>query len=63
VRDYRSKAGIALNLEQQITTDLGMFARAGMSDGGVNEADFTEINRRNRPGFRRLAHPWGAGCH
>jgi high affinity Mn2+ porin len=29
VRRYRSKYGIALNLEQQLTPDLGLFARAG----------------------------------
>jgi high affinity Mn2+ porin len=45
VRNYRSKAGIVLNLEQQIVNDLGAFARLSASQGDVEENDFTDINR------------------
>jgi high affinity Mn2+ porin len=45
VRNYRSKAGFGLNLEQQMTDDLGLFARVSWSQGSVEEVDFTEINQ------------------
>jgi high affinity Mn2+ porin len=44
VRNYRGKAGYGFNLEQQIASDLGMFARISWSDGNVEEVDFADIN-------------------
>lgn len=45
VRDYRSKDGVELNLEQQVIDNVGIFLRAGASDGAVEEDSFTEINQ------------------
>lgn len=45
VRRYASRAGIALNIEQHINDDLGIFARASLNDGSKEAYEFTEINR------------------
>ena len=45
VRNYRSKAGIVLNLEQQVAEGIGVFARLSASQGSVEEVDFTDINQ------------------
>jgi high affinity Mn2+ porin len=44
VRHYRSRPGISINLEQQITGSLGLFARAGWGDGKVEPWDFTDVD-------------------
>ena len=45
VRQYRSRPGLAFNLEQEITSDLGVFLRAGVADGNVEPYDYTDIDR------------------
>ena len=45
VRDYRSKWGVGLNLEQQLTQDVGVFARAGIAQADVEAYDFTDISQ------------------
>jgi high affinity Mn2+ porin len=57
-RDYRSKAGFGLNLEQQLTDDIGMFARAGMSQGTVETYDFTDITQSISAGFSITGNRW-----
>jgi high affinity Mn2+ porin len=59
VRNYRSKAGVGLNFEQRITSDLGMFARAGWSQGSVEEVDFTDINESISVGLSSAGSRWG----
>ncbi len=59
VRGFRTKDGIGLNLEQQLTTDLGMFARASMSQGDVEEVDFTDINQSISAGLSLAGARWG----
>lgn len=59
VRNYRSKYGIVLNLEQQLTADLGLFARAGWSQGSVEEDDFTDINQTLSIGLSLTGTRWG----
>jgi high affinity Mn2+ porin len=58
VRRYRSKYGIGLNLEQQITSDLGMFARAGWTQGGVEEDDFSDIDQTISAGLSLSGTRW-----
>jgi high affinity Mn2+ porin len=58
VRSFRSKYGIGLNLEQQLTTDLGFFARASMSQGNVEEVDFSDINQSVSAGFSLTGSRW-----
>jgi high affinity Mn2+ porin len=45
VRRYASRSGISVNMEQQLTSDLGMFARAGVASGGVKPYEFTDVDR------------------
>jgi high affinity Mn2+ porin len=59
VRNYRSKYGIALNLEQQLASDLGMFLRAGLMQGSVEEDDFTDIDQSISMGLSLTGSRWG----
>jgi high affinity Mn2+ porin len=59
VSSYRSKAGIGLNLEQQITTDLGLFLRASISQGDVEGDDFTDISQSISGGLSLAGSRWG----
>jgi high affinity Mn2+ porin len=44
-RTYDSRPGVSVNLQQQISDDVGVFARAGWSDGNIEPWDFTDIDR------------------
>ena len=59
VASYRSKYGVVLNLEQQLTPDLGMFARVGWTQGGVAEYDFTDIDQTAQIGLSLTGTRWG----
>ena len=58
VRRYRTRAGVALNLEQQIAPDLGAFARASLNDGHKETFEFTEINRSIAMGVSVKGDRW-----
>jgi high affinity Mn2+ porin len=45
VRQYRSRLGASLDIEQPITPDLGVFARVGKAAGNVETYEFTDIDR------------------
>jgi high affinity Mn2+ porin len=45
VRQYRSRLGASLDLEQPISADLGLFARAGKAAGNVEVYEFADIDR------------------
>ena len=59
VRHYAFRPGIALNLEQQFTDDLGAFARASLNDGSKEAYEFTEINRSVAVGLSLKGSDWG----
>jgi len=59
VRRRRSRAGIALNLEQELAPDLGVFLRAGINDGGKEAYEFTEINQSVSAGLALEGARWG----
>ena len=59
VAKWQSKYGVGFNLEQQLTPDLGMFARAGWSQGSVEEVDFTDINQSAVLGLSLAGTRWG----
>ena len=44
VRRYGSKSGWALNLQQELGADVGVFARASVNDGAKETYDFTDID-------------------
>lgn len=58
VRRYRSRAGASLNLEQQLTTDLGAFARLGTAGGNVEAYEFTDIDRTVSAGLSLRGTRW-----
>ena len=45
VRQYTSRGGVSLNIEQQITEQLGAFARAGFANGNIEPYEFADIDR------------------
>ena len=59
VRQYRSRPGVSLNLEQQVSETLGVFARAGWADGNVEPWDFTDIDRTIQAGVSLSGKLWG----
>src|SRR4029077_14094247 len=42
---YRSRWGLAANLEQQVTPDWGLFLRTGFASPEVEPYEFTDIDR------------------
>jgi len=61
VRNYRSRAGFSLNIEQPIADDLGAFLRAGFSNGNTEIYEFTEINQTVAAGLSLKGNAWGRG--
>jgi high affinity Mn2+ porin len=59
VRHYNGRSGLSLNLEQQITDDLGMFARAGFANGDVEPYNFSDIDRTIAAGLSLSGKRWG----
>jgi high affinity Mn2+ porin len=59
VRHYASRPGGVLNLEQQVTDDLGAFARLSLNDGSKEAYEFTEINRSVALGLSLKGTSWG----
>jgi high affinity Mn2+ porin len=59
VRRFRTKDGVGLKLEQQLATDFGVFARASLSQGTVEEVDFTDINQSVSGGLSLTGSRWG----
>ena len=58
VRRYRKRDGISLNFEQQLTPDVGMFARLGDAGGNVETYEFTDIDRTASLGVSVGGGPW-----
>ena len=59
VRHYQSRGGISLNLEQQIMSNIGFFARAGYADGHKEPFDFTDVDSTVAGGFLMSGRIWG----
>jgi high affinity Mn2+ porin len=59
VRVYRSRPGVSVNLEQQVSDSVGIFARAGWADGNVEPWDFTDIDRAVSGGVWLSGNLWG----
>ncbi len=59
VRQYRSRGGVSMNLEQEVTSDLGVFMRAGTADGAIEPFDYTDIDRSVAGGFALKGTQWG----
>ena len=59
VRQYASRTGVSANVEQQISDDLGIFARAGWADGNREPYEFTDIDRTVAGGLQLTGKRWG----
>lgn len=59
VRSASSQAGFAVNLEQQVTDELGFFSRASMNQGKQETFEFTDINRSVSAGLSMRGGSWG----
>jgi high affinity Mn2+ porin len=58
VRHSRKRNGASLNFEQEITHDLGVFARAGGAGGNVEAYEFTDIDRTAALGLSLAGMRW-----
>jgi high affinity Mn2+ porin len=59
VRRYQSRGGVSMNLEQQITPDIGAFLRAGWADGNQEPYEFSDIDRTVAGGVSISGKLWG----
>jgi len=59
VRSYHDRPGVSVNIEQAVTADLGVFARAGWADGTVEPWDFTDIDGTVQAGVSFSGKQWG----
>lgn len=59
VRQYQSRGGASMNLEQEITADLGAFVRAGWADGNIEPYEFTDVDRTVSAGLSLNGKQWG----
>ncbi|MBV9238288.1 MAG: carbohydrate porin [Xanthobacteraceae bacterium] len=59
VRTFTSRPGVSINLEQQVSETVGVFARAGWADGTREPWDFTDIDRTVSAGVSLNGKQWG----
>jgi high affinity Mn2+ porin len=59
VRHFNSRGGVSFNLEQQVTEELGVFARAGIANGDIEPDAFTDIDRTVAAGLALAGKSWG----
>jgi high affinity Mn2+ porin len=59
VRKYQSRGGVSMNVEQEITADLGLFMRAGWADGNVEPYEYTDVDRTIAAGLSVKGKQWG----
>lgn len=58
VRRYRRREGVSLNIEQQVSGDLGVFARFGSAGSNVETYEFTDIDRTASGGVSLMGGRW-----
>ena len=58
-RKFRSKPGVSLNIEQGVNETVGVFARAGWTDGKVEPWDFTDTDWAVQSGVAVTGKDWG----
>ena len=59
VRQYRSRGGVSMNLEQQVTEEIGVFARAGVANGNIEPYEFSDVDRTAATGVSVNGKLWG----
>ena len=58
VRKIGSRAGMTLNLEQEIAADVGAFARLGINGGDKEAYEFSDINKSLSAGLSIKGQRW-----
>ena len=58
VRRFGSRPGAAINLEQEVAVDLGVFLRASINNGSKEAYEFSEINRSLSVGISLKGNRW-----
>ena len=59
VRRYNTRPGANLNFEQQLSSDVGVFGRAGWADGSLEPYEFTDVDRTVSAGVSVTGTRWG----
>ena len=59
VRHYRTRYGVALNIEQPVNADGGLFLRAGLDQGQYESYEYTDIDRTIAAGGQTSGARWG----
>jgi high affinity Mn2+ porin len=59
VRRYQSRGGVSINLEQEITPNVGAFLRAGWADGNQEPYEFTDVDSTVAGGLSISGKLWG----
>lgn len=59
VRRVQDRPGLAINLEQEVTSTLGLFARVSANDGRKEAFEFTDVNRSLSLGLSLHGDQWG----
>ena len=57
----QAKNGLGINVEQALSSDVGIFLRAMWADGKTETYAFTEIDRSLSGGAQIKGTPWGRG--
>jgi high affinity Mn2+ porin len=58
-RRYRYKRGVGLNVEQEVTSQLGVFSRVGWSDGRNEAWSFSDTDYAMSVGMSLKGGDWG----
>jgi high affinity Mn2+ porin len=58
VRSSGSQSGFAVNLEQEVSDELGVFSRASMNQGKHETFEFTDINKSLSAGLAMRGGEW-----
>ena len=58
VRGYQNRPGVSINLAQQVTETVGVFARAGYVDGNAEPWDNTDCDRSGELGISVNGKGW-----
>ncbi|CAN2535345.1 hypothetical+protein [Methylocapsa aurea] len=59
IRKRHVKVGGGINVQQQLSKEIGLFLRASMSDGRFETVDYTDIDRSLSMGFTGAGALWG----
>src|ERR1035437_4800761 len=59
VRQFQSRGGISMNLDQQLIPNVGLFVRAGIANGDKEPYEFTDVDRTVAAGLSISGKQWG----